>query len=49
MMMAGASAVQIGSANLVDPLICKKIIDELPEICERLKISRISDIIGAAE
>ena len=49
MMMAGASAVQIGSANLVDPLICKKIIDELPEVCERLKISRISDIIGAAE
>ncbi|MBQ2617587.1 MAG: dihydroorotate dehydrogenase [Synergistaceae bacterium] len=49
MMMAGASAVQIGSANLVDPLICKKIIDELPEVCERLKISRISDIIGIAE
>ena len=49
MMMAGASAVQIGSANLVDPLICKKIIDELPEVCGRLKISRISDIIGAAE
>ncbi len=49
MMMAGASAVQIGSANLVDPLICKKIIDELPEVCERLKISRISDIIGVAE
>ena len=49
MMMAGASAVQIGSANLVDPLICKKIIDELPEVCERLKISRISGIIGAAE
>ena len=49
MMMAGASAVQIGSANLVDPLICKKIIDELPEVCERLKISRISDIIGITE
>lgn len=49
MMMAGASAVQIGSANLVDPLICKKIIDELPEVCERLKISRISDIIGVTE
>ena len=49
MMMAGASAVQIGSANLVEPLICKKIIDELPEVCARLNISRISDIIGAAK
>lgn len=48
MMMAGASAVQIGSANLIDPLICKKIIDELPGLCGRLKIKRISDIIGVA-
>ena len=49
MMIAGASAVQIGSANLVDPFICKKIINELPEVCERLNIKRISDIIGAIE
>lgn len=49
MMIAGASAVQIGSANLVDPFICKKIINELPELCERLNIARISDIIGTIE
>lgn len=49
MMIAGASAVQIGSANLVDPFICKKIINELPELCERLNITRISDIIGTIE
>ena len=49
MMIAGASAVQIGSANLVDPFICKNIINELPELCERLNIARISDIIGTAE
>ena len=49
MMIAGASAVQIGSANLVDPFICKKIIDELPEVCEGLNIERLSDIIGTAE
>lgn len=49
MMIAGASAVQIGSANLVDPFICMKIIKELPELCERLNIARISDIIGTAE
>ena len=46
MMCAGASAVQIGSANLVDPFVCKNIIDELPELCERLNISRISDVTG---
>ena len=49
MMIAGASAVQIGSANLVDPFICMNIINELPELCERLNIARISDIIGPAE
>ena len=46
MMMAGASAVQVGSANLVDPFVCPKIIADLPEVCERLGISHLSDIIG---
>ena len=49
MMMAGASAVQIGAANLVDPFICTKIIAELPELCGRLGINRLSDIIGITE
>ena len=49
MMMAGASAVQIGAANLIDPFICKKIIEELPEICGRMNIEKISDIIGIVD
>ena len=49
MMMAGASAVQVGSANLVDPFVCKKIVEDLPVVCERLGISRLSDIIGVAD
>lgn len=46
MMMAGASAVQIGAANLVDPFACKEIIEELPETMDRLNIDSLSDIIG---
>lgn len=46
MMMAGATAVQVGAMNLVDPYICKTIIEELPAEMERLRIDRLSDIIG---
>ena len=46
MMMAGASAVQIGAANLVDPWICKTIIEELPSLMEKLGIEKLSDIVG---
>ena len=49
MMMAGASAVQVGAANLTDPWACKKIIEELPKECERLHIEKLSDIIGCIE
>ena len=48
MMLAGASAVQIGSANLVDPFVCKRIIEQLPEVCARLGIDRLSSITGTA-
>lgn len=48
MMEAGASAVQIGAANLVDPLICPKIIKGLPELMDRLGINQLTDIIGAS-
>ena len=44
MMMAGASAVQIGSANLVDPFICKTIIEELPEKMRKLGIKSLSEL-----
>ena len=46
MMMAGATAVQIGAANLVNPFICKEIIDSLPSKMQELNIEKLSDIIG---
>lgn len=49
MMMAGAAAVQVGAANLVNPYACKEIIEELPAVCEELEIERLSDIIGIIE
>ncbi len=48
MMMAGASAVQVGAANLIDPWACKKIIEDLPAALDKLGIKDIKDIIGAA-
>ncbi len=49
MMMAGAAAVQVGAANLVDPYACKNIIESLPGVMERLGIEKLSDIIGIVE
>ena len=49
MMMAGASAVQVGAANLVNPYACKEIIEELPTVMEELGINKVSDIIGIVE
>ena len=49
MMMAGATAVQVGAANLVDPYVCKDIIETLPKECEALGINKISDIIGVID
>ena len=46
MMMAGATAVQVGAENLRDPLACPKIIGDLPEVMEELGIQRLQDIIG---
>lgn len=48
MMMAGAAAVQVGAANLVDPYACKKIVEELPEVMDELGIASLAQIIGAA-
>ena len=48
MMMCGASAVQVGSANLLDPMACIRIIEALPEEMEKYGIEKISDIVGAA-
>lgn len=49
MMMAGATAVQVGAANLVNPYACKDIIERLPAECEKLGIEKISDIIGVVD
>ena len=46
MMMAGATAVQVGAANLRNPYACKEIVEALPREMERLGIERLSDIIG---
>ncbi|MEG1874400.1 MAG: dihydroorotate dehydrogenase [Angelakisella sp.] len=48
MMMAGATAVQVGAANLVNPYACKEIIEQLPAEMQRLGIARLTDIIGVA-
>lgn len=48
MMMAGAAAVQVGAANLVNPYACKEIIEALPKLMDQLGIKRLEDIIGIA-
>ena len=49
MMMAGATAVEVGAANLTDPFACKKIIDDLPKVMDRLKINSIAEIQGGTD
>lgn len=46
MMMAGANAVEIGAANLKNPMVCQEIIDRLPVLMKELGISHLQDIIG---
>ena len=48
MMLAGASAVEIGAANLRDPYACKTIIENLPSVCARLGVENISELTGGA-
>ena len=48
MMLAGASAVQVGAANLVDPFACKTIIEALPQTMEKYGIQSLKEIIGGA-
>ena len=48
MMLAGASAVQVGAANLVNPFACRDIIEALPKAMERYGIKKLSDITGGA-
>ena len=48
MMLAGATAVQIGAANLVQPCACRDIINELPRVMEKYNITSLREIIGGA-
>ena len=48
MMLAGATAVEVGAANLIDPMCCKKIIEQLPIEMEKLGIKSLQEIIGGA-
>ena len=48
MMLAGASAVQVGAENLVNPYACKEIIENLPNTMKKYGIEKLSDIIGGA-
>ena len=49
MMLAGATAVEVGAANLVEPYACKNIIDELPEVMNEYNISSLKEIIGGVK
>ena len=49
MMLAGATAVEVGAANLVDPFACKNIIDSLPEAMQKYGINNLNEIIGGAQ
>ena len=48
MMLAGATGVQVGAANLVNPYCCKDIVKQLPLVMEKYKINSLKDIIGGA-
>lgn len=49
MMLAGATAVEVGAANLVDPWACKNIIEDLPRAMKAYRIENLKDIIGGAQ
>ena len=49
MMLAGATAVEVGAANLVEPMACKSIIEDLPRVMDKYGIKDLKDIIGGAQ
>ena len=49
MMLAGATAVEVGAANLIDPCVCRDIINNLPAVMDKYGIENLSDIIGGAK
>ena len=49
MMLAGATAVEVGAANLVNPYVCRDIIRDLPRVMEKYRIENLSEIIGGVK
>ena len=49
MMLAGATAVEVGAGNLVNPYLCKEIIEELPTVMKKYGISSLKEIIGGCK
>ena len=49
LMLAGATAVEVGAANLIDPLACTTIIEQLPEVMDQYGIQNLKDIIGGVK
>ncbi len=49
LMLAGATAVEVGAANLIDPYACKNIIEDLPRVMEKYRINSLSEIIGGVK
>lgn len=49
MMLAGATAVEVGAANLVDPFVCRDIVNDLPSVMEQYGISDLKSIIGGVQ
>ena len=48
MMLAGATAVEVGAANLINPYACLDIINDLPKVMEKYGINSLKDIIGGS-
>ena len=46
---AGATAVEVGAANLINPYICRDIVEKLPEVMDKYRINTLSEIIGGAK
>ena len=49
LMMAGATAVEVGAANLIDPCVCRDIINDLPKVMDKYGIENLNDVIGVAK
>ena len=49
MMLAGATAVEVGAANLVNPFVCRDIIRDLPAVMDKYRINTLSEIIGGVK